>query len=104
MLANRHELRSANTSTAPTAPAAPQASWGHKQLQLNAEDTEPKRSKTDTAQEEQNSDEEDSNNDNNNNNKPNKAPVKGRGKWKGKGLARGKKIRCVAWPSPPCFC
>jgi len=61
----------------------------------------PKCSKTDTTQEEQNSDEEDCNNDNNDNNKPKKAPVKGRGK--GKGPARGKKIRCVAWPSPPAF-
>jgi len=81
MLANRHELHSANTSTAPTTPAAPQASQGRKQLQLNAEDTVPKCSKTDTTQEEQNNDEEDSNNDNNDNKKPKKALVKGRGEW-----------------------
>jgi len=100
MSANRHKLCSANTSTAPTAPVALQASQGCKWLQSKAEDTVPKCSKTDTTQEE-NNDEEDSNNDNNNNNKSKKVPVKGRGK--GKGLARGKKIRCVAWPSPPAF-
>jgi hypothetical protein len=85
------ELRSARTvatSTTPTAPAAPRASRGRKRLQSNAEETVPKRSKTDTAQDDNNDSDDD---------KLKEAPVKGKGK--GKGPARGRTIRCVALPS-----
>ncbi|EDQ98795.1 uncharacterized protein LACBIDRAFT_335649 [Laccaria bicolor S238N-H82] len=47
--------------TTPTTPPAPRAPRGRKRLQSNAKDTMPKCSKTDTTQEDQNSDKDNSN-------------------------------------------
>jgi len=49
-----HELHSACTVATPTAPATPQAPRGHKQLQLNAEETTSKCSNSDATQEDPN--------------------------------------------------
>jgi len=82
-------------STTPAAPA-PQAAQGHKRVQSNAEETVPKCSKTtDTAEDNPNSDNDEGGNDQQA--APKKAPAKG----KGKTPAKGKKIRCMAWPYPP---
>ena len=56
----------------------------------------PKHSKTDTAQEDPNSNN-DENEDEGADDKPKKAPAKG------KGAARVKKTRCMALPFPPCI-
>ena len=101
MSASGRELcsgRAGAALTTPTTSAAPRGARGRKRLQSNAEETVPKCSKTDTAQDHPNSDNDD-NEDEGGDDKPKKAPAKA----KGKGPARVKKTRCVALPFPPCI-
>ena len=77
-----------------TTPAAPQAAQGCKRVQSNAKETVPKHSKsTDTAEDDPNSDN-DNNGDNDEGGNDQQAAPK-------KAPAKGKKIKCMAWPYPP---